>query len=227
MGNEVWGKKYKDYTIMADYRVHEEVIQVLKRKGLNSCKLLDIACGEGALSQRIKDNFPGWTIDVNDLEPNIKFKDYQKKFSLNLNETFSFQDTYDVVIAVEIVEHLENPWAFFRGIKSILKKNGLAIVTTPNVNSTKDRMFYLIEGHPIYFGKRGIENSGGHINMLPRWEIEHICSQTGLTLEAIDAIDERSSGWRTKLMKILLLPMYPLLKERNNTSIYIFSITTP
>ncbi len=227
MSKEVWGTKYKGYTIMADYRIHEKVVEILRRNSHNEkCCLLDIACGEGALSQRIKDTFPGYEIDVNDLNLNsVKFNDYKNKYGLHLNESFNFRKKYDVVIAIEAIEHLENPWSFMRGLKAILKEGGLLIVSTPNINSIRDRIFFLFEGYHIYFGKRGIENSGGHINMIPRWELEHICSQIGLKINNVDCVGELPSGWRTKLLKIIFAPFYPLMKDKNNASIYIFTIT--
>ena len=99
------------------------------------------------------------------------------------------------------------------------------MISTPNVNSLKDRIFYLIEGHPIYFGKRGIKNSGGHINMIPLWELEHICLETGLQISAQNGIEELWTGWRSKLKQIMLMPIIPFIKDNNNISINIFSIT--
>jgi len=226
MNKEVWGNKYKNYKIMADSRVHEKVVEILKRKRLNgNIQLLDIACGEGALSQRIRDTFPDWEIDINDIDfHNIKFKEYNNKYGYNLNEVFLFEKKYDVIIAVEIIEHLENPWSFLSGIRSVLKKDGLVIVSTPNMNSVKDRLYFLFEGYHIYFGNRGIENSG-HINMIPKCEFENICSNVDLKIENVDAVGELPSGWRSILLKILFMPVILLMKDKNTASIYIFSIS--
>ncbi len=228
MSKDVWGSKYKDLTVMADYRVHEKVIEILKRRNLDTCHLLDIACGEGALTQRIKDYFPDYEIDVNDINPdNIKFNNFKHIYGLDLNKSFSFRDQYDLVIAIEIIEHLENPWSFLRGVKTILKKGGQLILSTPNINSIKDRIFFLVEGYHIYFGKRGIENSSGHINMIPRWEFEYICSKIGMPILHVDYIGELPSGWRTKLIKPLFFPFFSFMKDKNDASIYIFSVSNP
>jgi 2-polyprenyl-3-methyl-5-hydroxy-6-metoxy-1,4-benzoquinol methylase len=227
MKKRVWGNTYRGYTVMADIRVHEKTVEILKKRyGNGNIQMLDIACGEGALSRRIKDEFPGWQIDVNDFDADkIKFKEYNDKFCCDLNKPVSFKKQYDVIIAIEIIEHLENPWAFLREIGALLKKGGLAVVSTPNINSVRDRIFFLIEGYHIYFGARGIRNSGGHINMMPRWELEYICSRTGLTIQHVDSVGEMPSGWRTRVLKLLLLPFFPFMKDRNNASIYIFSLS--
>jgi 2-polyprenyl-3-methyl-5-hydroxy-6-metoxy-1,4-benzoquinol methylase len=49
--------------------------------------------------------------------------------NLNLNRKF------DVIIAGELIEHLDNPGLFLDKVKSHLKKDGVLILTTPNSNS--------------------------------------------------------------------------------------------
>ena len=43
--------------------------------------------------------------------------------------------TYDLILGLEIVEHLIDPLPFFRLISGNLADNGVALVTTPNVSS--------------------------------------------------------------------------------------------
>ena len=40
--------------------------------------------------------------------------------------------TADLVVALETIEHLENPWAFMRDLVRIAKPGGWVVVTTPN-----------------------------------------------------------------------------------------------
>ena len=40
---------------------------------------------------------------------------------------------FDTIIAGEIIEHLENPWAvFYKAVRKHLKRGGQLIITTPN-----------------------------------------------------------------------------------------------
>ncbi|OGD93348.1 hypothetical protein A2697_03330 [Candidatus Curtissbacteria bacterium RIFCSPHIGHO2_01_FULL_41_44] len=41
-------------------------------------------------------------------------------------------NSFDTLIAAEIIEHLENPAQFLRGARQILKNNGILIISTPN-----------------------------------------------------------------------------------------------
>lgn len=42
------------------------------------------------------------------------------------------KSTFDTVVAAEIIEHLENPAAFLRGARKVLKDRGRLIISTPN-----------------------------------------------------------------------------------------------
>jgi len=55
-----------------------------------------------------------------------------KYFSHNLEESLPFaDDSFDVVIAGELIEHLLNPAMFVRGVQRVLKPNGLFIISMP------------------------------------------------------------------------------------------------
>jgi 2-polyprenyl-3-methyl-5-hydroxy-6-metoxy-1,4-benzoquinol methylase len=56
----------------------------------------------------------------------------------DLNKGLPFEDNYaDTIIAGEIIEHLLNPFIFLKECNRVLKKNGVLILTTPNMTSLK------------------------------------------------------------------------------------------
>jgi len=54
--------------------------------------------------------------------------------------------SFDFVSAVEIIEHLENPVLFLRNVRRLLKPDGIALVTTPNMDSAPSRLRFLLTG---------------------------------------------------------------------------------
>lgn len=56
---------------------------------------------------------------------NVKIMDAEK---INLGETF------DVIVACDIIEHLNNPGLFLKGVLKYLRSNGKLVITTPNPN---------------------------------------------------------------------------------------------
>jgi len=51
-------------------------------------------------------------------------------------ETYSFNREFDVIVAGDVIEHVENQGLFLSNIKKHLKKDGKLIITTPNAKWT-------------------------------------------------------------------------------------------
>jgi SAM-dependent methyltransferase len=221
----IWGRKYQDLEIKSDYRVHEKVVQIIDSILPKHSKILDIATGNGALAKRISDLFPDISIEINDYEKEAKYEGASKLYHLDLNVNFEKEfSKYDLILAVEIVEHLHNPWHFIANIVPLLKDDGHLIVSTPNTDSFLDRLHYLIEGHSFYFGENGYNNSGGHITEVPDWLIKKIAEKNKLKLVYTSNVDTNPHfGKKKLLLAILIFPIYKLFaKRKNNRSINIF-----
>ncbi|MFI5348054.1 MAG: class I SAM-dependent methyltransferase [Elusimicrobiota bacterium] len=225
----VWGRSYKDLPIKSDYRAHDAAFELVKKRfgSAKSLKVLDIATGTGALARRISDNFPDWNLEINDFENEARFAG-SKKYGVDLNSTFSGSfdpGGYDLVVAVEIIEHLENPWNFLREIRKLLRKGGALVLSTPNVDSTLDRLTYLIMGHPLYFGERGYTDSGGHITPIPDWLFRKIAQANGYSrVELSEAVDTAPHyGPLTSLKMALMMPFSGFyMRNKNDRSINVY-----
>ncbi|MFH1820691.1 MAG: class I SAM-dependent methyltransferase [Candidatus Nealsonbacteria bacterium] len=80
--------------------------------------------------------------DVTCLEINkeqvARLQELGYKVVLGDTEKINLSQTFDVIFAGELIEHLSNPGMFFDNMASHLNKNGLLIITTPN-------RFYLLD----------------------------------------------------------------------------------
>jgi SAM-dependent methyltransferase len=225
----VWGKSYGDLPIFADYRVHDAAFDMISNRcgSEKSLKVLDIAAGTGAFSQRISDSFPSWDLEINDFEGQASGLNFKKK-KIDLNDKFGEQfeeGSFDLVIALEIVEHIENPWNFLREIRRLLRKGGLLVLSTPNIDSKLDRLTYLLYGHSFYFGNRGFTNSGGHITPVPDWLFRKMAKSSGYShVElngSLDTSPHMSLG--TVLRLLLFMPFSGLyMQNANNRSINVY-----
>ena len=120
-----------------------------KKKPLDKINILDIGCGGGLLSEpmtRLGANVTG--IDVSIKNINIA-KLHAKKNNLKINylcsspEKLKIQKKFDVILNMEIVEHVEDVNYFINSCSKLLKKNGIMFVATLN-KTLKSYMFAII-----------------------------------------------------------------------------------
>ena len=121
----------------------------VKQKPLDKINILDIGCGGGLLSEpmtRLGANVTG--IDASNKNINIA-KLHAKKNKLKINylcsspETLKPKKKFDVILNMEIIEHVEDVNFFINSCSKLLKKNGLMFVATLN-KTFKSYIFAII-----------------------------------------------------------------------------------
>jgi len=115
-------------------------------KGLN---ILDIGCGGGLLSEPIT-RLGAKVTAIDASKKNIQVaKFHAKKNNLKINylcsspEKLNLNKKFDVVLNMEVVEHVEDLNFFIKKSSNLLKKNGLMFVATLN-KTFKSYMFAII-----------------------------------------------------------------------------------
>ena len=109
---------------------------------LEGLKILDIGCGGGLISEpmaRLGAEVTG--IDASEKNINIA-KIHSKENKLKINyintspEKLSDYEKYDIVLNLEIVEHVEDVGLYIKSCQKLLKKNGLMFTATLNRSFT-------------------------------------------------------------------------------------------
>ena len=120
-----------------------------KMKPLSGIKVLDIGCGGGLLSEPMRQLGADVTgIDASDKNINIA-KLHSKKNNLKINylcsspEKLKVKKKFDVVLNMEIVEHVSDLNFFIKKSSELVKKNGLMFVATLN-KTLKSYLFAII-----------------------------------------------------------------------------------
>ena len=135
--------KYIKENIIKDFKIKSS------EKPLKKLNLLDIGCGGGLLSEpmcRLGANVVGIDASVK----NIKIaKFHAKKNKLKINykvsspEKLKTKIKFDVILNMEIVEHVENIDFFIKESAKMLKKNGIMFVATLN-KTLKSYVFAIV-----------------------------------------------------------------------------------
>ena len=133
--------------------IKENIIKTFKinqkKTPLKNIKILDIGCGGGLLSEpmcRLGADITA--IDAS--EKNISVaKLHSKKNNLKIRyictspEKLKLKDKFDVILNMEIVEHVEDVNFFLKSCSNLLKKNGIMFVATLN-KTLKSYVFAIV-----------------------------------------------------------------------------------
>ena len=105
---------------------------------LKDLKILDIGCGGGLISEPLA-RLGGEVTGIDASEKNIKVaKLHSKKNNLNINyfnkspEQLINSEKFDIVLNLEVVEHVENVDLYIKSCSNLLKKNGIMFTATLN-----------------------------------------------------------------------------------------------
>ena len=115
-------------------------IDLNDEKPLKKLKILDIGCGGGLLCEplcRLGANLTGIDASKNNIEV---AKIHSKEMNLNIKyihsspENLNFNDKFDVILNMEVVEHVADVNLFIKNCSHLIKKNGIMFVATINKN---------------------------------------------------------------------------------------------
>lgn len=128
--------------------LHEFVAsRVIARHAHAGTRAVDLGAGPGAMCERLH-SF-GCQVVAVDRDPSV-YQAIHPFVAQDLNHATFASDlgmaSFDLVVAVEVIEHVESPINFLRNVAQLLAPNGVAVITTPNVDSLPARLRFLVEG---------------------------------------------------------------------------------
>ena len=158
---------------------------------LKKINILDIGCGGGLLSEpmsRLGANVTGIDASKKNIEV-AKF--HAKKNRLRINylcaspETLKAKIKFDVILNMEIVEHVEDLDLFIKKSSNLLKKNGLMFIAT--LNKTLKSYLFAIVGAEYILNWLPIGTHDWNKFVKPE-DIIKICKKNKLNIKKIDGM---------------------------------------
>jgi 2-polyprenyl-6-hydroxyphenyl methylase/3-demethylubiquinone-9 3-methyltransferase len=159
---------------------------------LKKINILDIGCGGGLLTEpmtRLGANVVG--IDASSKNIDIA-KFHAKKNNLKINyvcaspETLKIKQKFDVILNMEIIEHVDDVNFFIKKSSSLLKKNGLMIIAT--INKTLKSYLFAIVGAEYILKWLPIGTHDWQ-KFLPPPDLTEMCKKNNLILEKLDGVN--------------------------------------
>ncbi len=138
---------------------------------INPYSLLDVPCGDGWLSKKLKKTIK---IDGVDLygEETLGYREW-RRFDLE-DGLPSDLGMYDCIVSCEGIEHIGNPQLFLRTAYMHLNPGGTLLLTSPNVWYPQSKLQYLLRGFfPSFPCLVGKINKGDHMHIIP-WSFSQL-----------------------------------------------------
>jgi len=162
-----------------------------KKKPLEGLKILDIGCGGGLLSEPLA-RLGAKVTGIDPIKRNIEIaKLHLKKSKLNIKyynfspEKFISNVKYDVILNMEIVEHVDNVNFFINQSTKFLKTSGIMFIAT--LNQTLKSYIFAILGAEYILRWLPIGTHDWQKFVKPD-ELIKICKKNSLSLKNIDGI---------------------------------------
>ena len=154
--SSIYDKRYAD-----GYRENLSGYEIARWKALESLisylhlsdvkKVLDYGAGSGLYVGLWETVFPTAGLNFCDIS-SVAEQKFQEKYPQRSNQYFMIvhdkaqceDESYDVVVSIEVMEHVENPQSYIRDIHRVLKPGGIFIWTTPCANAFSIEHLYNI-----------------------------------------------------------------------------------
>lgn len=170
--------------LKSDSRLHLEIAAGI----VPPCqKFLDIGCGDGYMATLIQDRCSRiFGIDISPTAlKQAEGRGYSHLQRLDLNEErLPYGDGYfDVVVCLDILEHIFDPENLLKEIHRVIRRGGILIVSVPNLRYLKYILILVIRGRvPLTSGDPFIYE-GGHCHYFTNKSLTGLLNKCGFKVE--------------------------------------------
>jgi len=209
-------RNYHGVGMMAGYTssfIHQKVMAIISNYLPIGTSILDIGAGHGGFSKRLLEN--GYSVTAIEKYADFLVKGVKNlKIDLNSNWSLEVDKNYDGVVAIEVIEHLENSFHFMRQVYNVLKSNGYLIITSPNIQSLLSRWYFL------FYGKlRMLEHPDHRIPVFEQ-SIVKLCLEVGFKeiyhTYDMDLLEVSGSYFKLIAKKIIKKFTYMIVRDKGN-----------
>lgn len=177
------GRHYCGIPIHAVGGVHEAAAGQITKNLPYGKSILELGAGSGAMTQRLLDL--GYEVTPLDLDGSTWQCSQAQPLLVDLNcPTWPHQlggRKFGSVVALEIIEHLDNPRQFFRNLRAVTPPGGLCFLSTPSPTSALSVAYLVRKGTFYCFSSRQFFSTG-HVTILPWWLVACLAEEAGFSV---------------------------------------------
>lgn len=197
-----YGWDSPDATTAHPYIVPAVMRNLRQITGGKPARILDLGCGNGYVASLIAGeghSVMGFDVSPDGVEiarkahPQIEFE----VASIYNDDLVKYADMFDVVVSIEVIEHLIYPKELFRRSLQVLKPGGSLILTTPYHGYLKNLALSLANGWDRHFD---VEWDGGHIKFFSDPALQAMAGRFGFRNFRFEGVGRLPFLWKSTVM---------------------------
>ena len=194
-------------------RTTEKLLALIRDERFENKTVVDLGAGAGYFSWKLFEVLERQGLDPSkiiapcDLYPELFQFDKLQCMQCDFNDDLPFEPaTVDLVVCMEVIEHIPNQLRLWQELGRIIKPGGKALVTTPNILNINGRLRYLFSGTMPLFDMLPIADNdvvhvSGHINPVSLYYLYFFAKLAGFS-------DIRFHIDRVKKSAVVLSPLF-------------------
>lgn len=192
----LYTNKPQDYFSQA----RREIEPLLRTDKDATCKALEIGCAQGHTLEWLKrSGHCAWVAGVEpyaERHPDNTAIDSFERLDIETALPDIPQASLDMILCLDVLEHLNNPWETMRRLSTLLKPGGRWIISVPNVRNYRILMDLAFRGRFRYTDAGILDRT--HLRFFTRESLVDMVEATGSRVESLIGAD--TSRWQKRLL---------------------------
>lgn len=171
-----------DYDKYYLFKVYDLIKKLNKTR--NFKKVLDVGCADGSFASKLKKEygFDIYGLDISKNAVKLAVKNGINAKVHNSEKEFPFPNNhFDLIFTCEVIEHIYDTDFFISELKRVLGKNGILIITTPNLASLNNRVRLVFGKYPLFVPEFKV-GGAGHVRAYTIPVLKNQLRQHGLKI---------------------------------------------
>jgi SAM-dependent methyltransferase len=206
--------------------VRNKVVADLLQRHLSRGRVLEVGAGSGELSHLLREK--GYHVEAADIDPSqCDFPDIDIR-KCDVMEGLPYPDeVFDAVVAMEFIEHMEDPFRAVREFNRVLSPGGLLVLTTPNYGNVETRLRYLVQGTlpralPIELSPPDRGRAHHHVSPFSVMRLKYLLMNNGFEPEHLTTCLPKKKSWLlAPLAGLILFIVYGLWSSERREKYHI------
>ncbi len=194
---------------------HGRISTLLKTRA--PCRILDLGCSSGLLAERLREMGHSVTgVDLNEIDGVHERTDAFVRADLNDGIPKEVGTGFDLVLMADVLEHLVNPRALVRQVRTVLSPEGTAIFCVPHIAHWYPRFRSTLG--MFDYDQRGILDST-HLRFFTRRSIRRMIERQGFGIQRLEVVGlpldalgvDGAKGYWLRMADLVLLNTWPTM----------------